>query len=82
FEPIAAGGATPPDGARAGEQAAWFDGDCQMTSIWNRDALLAGNRVPGPALILEGGATTVIDPGFTAEVDRIGNLIIREEHAQ
>ncbi|MFM9107942.1 MAG: hydantoinase/oxoprolinase family protein [Chloroflexota bacterium] len=82
FEPIADGGQTPPETARIGEQPAWFAGGFAMTPIWNRDALLAGNRIAGPALVLEGGATTVIDPGFAASVDRIGNLVIRQERAQ
>ncbi len=82
FESIAEGSAEPPAGARIGEQSAWFGGGYAMTTIWNRDALLAGNRIDGPALILEGGATTIIDPGFAATVDGIGNLIVRQERAQ
>jgi len=82
FEPIAAGGDAPPPSAWLGSQPAWFGGASASTGLWSRQELLAGNRISGPALVLEGGATTVIEPGFAAVVDRIGNLIIRQEATQ
>jgi N-methylhydantoinase A len=47
--------------------------------VVRRDALLAGNRLRGPAIVEQMDSTTVIPPGFAAEVDRAGNLIIRFE---
>jgi N-methylhydantoinase A len=43
---------------------------------YQRAALLAGNRIKGPALIEEHASTTVLMPGDTCEVDGYGNLVI------
>ena len=40
-------------------------------------ALVAGNRIAGPALIEEHASTTVLLPGDMLEVDAFGNLVIR-----
>lgn len=53
-----------------------FDGRKERASIYARERLRARNVVPGPALVLDYEATTVIPPGFLARVDRYGNLII------
>jgi 5-oxoprolinase (ATP-hydrolysing) len=41
-----------------------------------RDQLPPGHKVPGPALIIDPSATTVVEPGWQAEVDPLGNLIL------
>jgi 5-oxoprolinase (ATP-hydrolysing) len=41
-----------------------------------RDQLPPGHMVPGPALIIDPSATTVVEPGWQAEVDPLGNLIL------
>jgi N-methylhydantoinase A len=46
------------------------------TPTYRRDALLAGNRIKGPALIEEYASTTVLMPGDRLEVDELGNLVI------
>ncbi len=48
----------------------------QPTSVFQRDALRAGNVIEGPALIEEYASTTVVFPGDRLTVDRLGNLII------
>jgi 5-oxoprolinase (ATP-hydrolysing) len=42
----------------------------------HRSSLSPGAIVPGPALITDPSATTVVEPGWQAEVDGIGNLIL------
>ena len=44
---------------------------------YDRYRLSAGGVVEGPAIVEEMDSTTVIHPGFRAEVDRFGNLLIR-----
>ena len=44
---------------------------------YRRDALRAGHRIAGPAVVDQLDSTSLILPGQTAEVDRHGNLIIR-----
>jgi N-methylhydantoinase A len=55
---------------------AWFQGAFIDTHAFDRDALLAGHHVAGPALIEEHASTTVLMPGDTMDVDACGNLII------
>ena len=44
--------------------------------VWQREALLAGNRIAGPAIVEEVSATTVLYPGDEARVDEIGSLVV------
>jgi len=53
-----------------------FGGELIETPVYSREKLLWGNRVRGPALIVEYSSTTLLPPGYTAEVDRFGNLLI------
>ena len=43
---------------------------------YDRYRLPAGGVIDGPAIVEEMDSTTVIHPGFRAEVDRYGNLLI------
>ncbi len=45
--------------------------------VLERTSLLAGDRIKGPALIREANATTVIEPGWTAEVTALDHMILR-----
>jgi N-methylhydantoinase A len=62
--------------ARLGTRQVWFDGAWHEASIWDRLALPAGAIVQGPAILEQGDATTVIDPGLAARADTFGNLIV------
>lgn len=80
FAEIAAGDRTPPAEARRGTLSTYFEetggfGECQ---VWDREALLAGNVIEGPAIVEEKGATTILPPGYVLEVTRHGNLAIAE----
>jgi len=44
--------------------------------VYDRDLLRAGNRVPGPAVIEQMDATTLVLPGMTARVEPYLNLIL------
>ncbi len=73
------GDADPPDGAVLGSRKVVFDGRWESTRILRRDQLLAGNRIPGPAVVVEYSATTVIPPACEGRVDSNGNLVISIE---
>ncbi len=53
-----------------------FSGRWMDTDVIDRAGLGEGDRVSGPAVIEQLDATTVIPPGWTATVDRLGNLDI------
>lgn len=44
--------------------------------FYDRTKLLAGNVIPGPAIVVEEMATTVVGSDFTLRVDQIGDLRI------
>jgi N-methylhydantoinase A len=54
-----------------------FDAKNLPTKLYARNALRPGRRYPGPAVITEYSATTVIPPGTRFYLDRAGNLVIK-----
>jgi N-methylhydantoinase A len=63
------------DGAIKARRQAYFDG-WYNTPIYNREQLVSGNRLRGPAIIEQMDSTTVVHPGQEAHIDRFGNIII------
>jgi N-methylhydantoinase A len=49
------------------------------TAFYRRDRLPPNSLLPGPAIILQLDATTVVPPGWTFETQPKGNLILRKE---
>lgn len=68
-----------PKLALTDEHKIYFDGKFLSTPIYDRAKLQPGNRMTGPAIVTEMDSTTVILPGFTGEVDRYFNILIRPE---
>jgi N-methylhydantoinase A len=68
-----------PQFRRAGgsDSAVWFDGKKVPTKICRRDELISSKKYQGPAVVTEYSATTVIPPGTSFLIDRVGNLIIQ-----
>ena len=62
--------------ALKGERQAWFGDGFLATQVYDRYALRPGIEIPGPAIVEEREATTVIAPGDTLRVDKAGNLRI------
>ena len=52
------------------------------TTFYRRDLLPVGERIPGPAIVLQMDTTTVVPPHFSFEADTAGNLMIRKEAKQ
>ncbi|HEX9033919.1 MAG TPA: hydantoinase/oxoprolinase family protein, partial [Streptosporangiaceae bacterium] len=50
--------------------------------IYRRPDLAASDTISGPAVIEEYGATIPLHPGFTAQVDKHGNLRVRAARAR
>ena len=65
-------GAPQPNGARPVRfTGGWFD-----TRIFDRASLRRGATLAGPAIVEQPDTTVVIDPGATAVVDGLGDLVI------
>lgn len=72
----------PPSSSNLVRSTLVFNGqeypDCPF---WSRSEFKAGNVISGPCVITEMDSTTVIQPGFRAEIDAIGNILISEDMA-
>ena len=53
-----------------------FNGGWLDTPIFDRASLGTGATLAGPAIVEQPDTTVVIDPGATAIVDNLGNLVI------
>jgi 5-oxoprolinase (ATP-hydrolysing) len=53
---------------------AWLAGAPCAVPLHQRNALAPGRTIAGPAIIIDALATTVIEPGWTATVEREGTL--------
>jgi 5-oxoprolinase (ATP-hydrolysing) len=70
-----AGGAEP-----IRSETVWFPETGRVRApVYAREALGPGTTLSGPALLLEGTGTVVIDPGFRAEVREGGLLVVHDE---
>jgi len=56
-----------------------FDGGQTLdTPRYNRDRLKAGHRIAGPAILIQHNSTTLLPPGYVAEVAEFGNIHLRQ----
>ncbi|WP_312179752.1 hydantoinase/oxoprolinase family protein [Arthrobacter sp.] len=70
-------GGTDPSAAERTRSSIFVDGSTVEGTVYDRDRLLAGNVVTGPAVIAEMDSTTLVLPGHTATVHPHGSLLIR-----
>ena len=73
---VIAKGGTSPAAAAVGKQKSYMVGkDCTAT-VYDRALLKAGNRIAGPAIVMEMDSTSVILPKHHGKVDVYGNILI------
>ena len=65
-----------------GQVTLFTGGTAHPAPVHDRAALAAGDRIQGPALIREAIATTVVEPGWTAEVTALNHVILRRTEAR
>ena len=56
-------------------------GNWRDAALYRRDAMRPGDVIPGPAVIAEQNATTVVEPGWVAEVTPVNHLILNRTDA-
>ena len=78
--PALEAGDDDPSRAQTLEREVVFDVDGKaerhMTPFYERELLLAGDRIDGPAIVEQYDTTTVIPPGLAAEIDAHGNIVV------
>ncbi|MFO0987339.1 MAG: hydantoinase/oxoprolinase family protein [Alphaproteobacteria bacterium] len=64
------------DGARRGSRKLWIDGAWSDAPVFARLDLPAGAVIAGPAVLEQPDTTIFVDPGLSARVDALGNVIL------
>ena len=68
----------PPESSVSSKTNLVFQGrEFPDSPVWDRLSLKNGHAVLGPCIISEMDSNTVILPGFRAEVDAVGNILIQ-----
>ena len=67
----------PSADAILGEKKVVFDHQRMPTKIIARDKLITGNRIEGPAVVVEYSSTLVVPPFASAQVDEYGNIVMK-----
>jgi N-methylhydantoinase A len=67
----------PDHEALLGQREVVFDYKPAKTLIMHREKLVSGNRISGPAVLVEYSSTIVVPPFAEASVDEYGNLIMK-----
>jgi 5-oxoprolinase (ATP-hydrolysing) len=76
-----------PAASRAGapQPAQWvslYTGDrAHRSPVFLRDRLAPGDRIAGPAIVAESNATTVVEPGWRAEITRLDHMVLERTEA-
>ncbi len=71
---------SPPFAAVKGTRRVFLDPrKAVKVTVYDRDNLPVGSGFTGPAIVEQFDATTVVPPGWHAQVDRYGNLILKRE---
>src|SRR6267142_3493317 len=76
-EPRGAGKAVPADWA-----SLHTGGRAHRAPVFERERLAIGDRISGPAVIAEKNSTTVVEPGWRAEVMRPDHLVLERVEAR
>ena len=72
-------GSSNPASALIGEAEVVFQQGTLTSPLYQREQLICGNQISGPALVIQMDATTVMTPGWGGTVDSFGNLLLEPE---
>lgn len=77
-------GATQAEGSgrAVANVGVYFAGTHSDVPLFDRTALSGATRIEGPAIITEPTGTNIVEPGWAARVDDLGNLILERTSAK
>lgn len=73
--PLSTGG-SDPKAAAVRKQKVYMDGKELAATVYDRAKLKAGNKIAGPAIVVEMDSTSVILPKHVGLVDKVGCILI------
>lgn len=65
-----------PSAAKLRDHELWMVGSLRPAVIYDRAKLRQGDKIPGPAIVIEMDSTTLIEADCVATVDAVGNILI------
>jgi len=68
--------------APAARTRIYADGLWHEAPVHQRETLAPGTRIAGPALLADAGATTILEPGWLAEISPRGDLLLKRSGAR
>jgi N-methylhydantoinase A len=74
---VAASGTSKPKATRN----AFFDGEVHAVPVYDREHLPLAKSLFGPLIIEEGGSVTIVPPGWSCRVGKVGTLVLKKEAA-
>jgi 5-oxoprolinase (ATP-hydrolysing) len=76
--------AMPPtgDGNEVDRVSMYVEGAAQDVPMYDRNTLAVSARIQGPAIIKEPTGTNVVEAGWSASTDKLGNLILERTGAE
>ena len=75
--PLSEGAPEPAD-----RVSMWSAGGWAETPLYDREAMRPGQSILGPAIVKEPTATTIVEQGWRAEMNRWGHLVLRRAVAR
>ncbi|KAF4535029.1 Hydantoinase/oxoprolinase [Lasiodiplodia theobromae] len=73
---------TPPDSAIISRSPIVCNGETVEAIFWNRSLITKkGYKVSGPCIITEMDSNTLILPGYSGEIDNMGNIVINPDQS-
>lgn len=79
LSPQALGAPEPPDDARKGSRAAWFDGAWRETPVYEMSRLRPRNAVSGPIIVEDPTTTLVVPPDRRIRLDEYRTIWMEEQ---
>jgi N-methylhydantoinase A len=76
--PLPKGDGTPEP---RGHVPCHLDGQTRSVPLYSREDFLAGQSLPGPAIVAQDDTTTCVPPGMAIAVDPFGNLVITSDRS-
>ena len=69
-------GSDPATGSPESKTRFFSGGAWHETDVWRREAIAPGQRIRGPAVLLEPNQTVIVEPAWSAEMTAAGDLIL------
>src|SRR5699024_287364 len=75
--------ANRPEAEPTARVETFMDGQLRAdTPVYRRDQLAAGQRIDGPAILIEPNSTVVVEPGWRAALNRHGHLLLERAESK